>query len=140
MILQSPTQPVANPLDTLTAFVTVMIALSVAAERVTETIKQWASPLLAKLGDAGATVRSNSLPYSVAFLFPHSVAKTPSTFPASLPSIGQSTKTGSAGFSPGFWFRAGRHSGTICSILKAAKVQKETAANASLPTDAKIVA
>jgi len=39
-----------NPLDTLTTFVTVMIALSVATERVTETIKQWASPASGKNG------------------------------------------------------------------------------------------
>jgi|GEM_PF-6252061 hypothetical protein len=34
-----------DPLGTLTNFVTQMIGLSVAAERVTETLKQWIGPV-----------------------------------------------------------------------------------------------
>ena len=35
-----------DPLSTMTLFVTQMLGLSVAAERVTETIKQWISPVM----------------------------------------------------------------------------------------------
>jgi hypothetical protein len=41
-----------DPLGALTVFVTQMIGLSVASERVTETIKQWASPSLSRLTPA----------------------------------------------------------------------------------------
>lgn len=38
-----------DPLGALTVFITQMIGLSVAAERVTETVKQWIGPWLSKL-------------------------------------------------------------------------------------------
>lgn len=41
-----------DPLGALTVFVTQMIGLSVASERVTETIKQWVSPSLSRLTPA----------------------------------------------------------------------------------------
>lgn len=41
-----------DPLSAMTLFVTQMIGLSVAAERVTETIKQWIGPLLSRWSSA----------------------------------------------------------------------------------------
>jgi uncharacterized membrane protein YbhN (UPF0104 family) len=41
-----------DPLGALTVFITQMIGLSVAAERVTETVKQWVGPMLARLSTA----------------------------------------------------------------------------------------
>ena len=38
-----------DPLGTLTVFITQMIGLSVASERVTETVKQWVGPWLTRL-------------------------------------------------------------------------------------------
>jgi hypothetical protein len=41
MLIDASSAIASNPLDAMTAFATVMLGLSVATERVTETIKQW---------------------------------------------------------------------------------------------------
>lgn len=137
MIFQSQTP---LPLDNLTTFVTVMIALSVATERVTETIKQWASPLLVRMGEVGATgtiqflaVLSGMFVSALSGQNPiniHGVApfdwKTPQGW-LSCVLTGILASGGSATWNH------------LLDILKAAKVQKEATANALLPAPAKIV-
>ena len=133
MILQSPGVSGSNPLDTLTAFVTLMIALSVAAERVTEIIKQWAAQLLAKLSTAGASGSTQLLAILSGILVTALSGKDPIHVPGfaafelknpytwlSWVLSGILVSGGSA-----FW----NH---ILDILKAAKVQKEQAVNKTL--------
>jgi hypothetical protein len=130
-----------NPINALTLFVTSMIALSVAAERVTETIKQWANPVLEKMSSSGSTAATQCIAV-VSGIFvvilsgqnpvqvPGFVAFQPGN-PRDWPSwlIGGILVAGGSAF----W----NH---LLDILKAAKVQKEAAVNAVVPETAKIAA
>jgi hypothetical protein len=49
------TSSINSAFNDLTAFATTMVGLSVASERVTETIKQWVAPYIAKMTPAGST-------------------------------------------------------------------------------------
>lgn len=133
MIFQASNLATANPLDALTSFVTLMIALSVAAERMTETIKQWLSPYLAKKTAAGAagtvqlyavlsgivvTALSGQNPINIPDFAPFDWRKYQDWLCWVLTGI--LVSGGSA-----FW----NH---ILDILKATKVQKEQAVNATL--------
>jgi hypothetical protein len=129
---------VTNLFSGLTSFATAMVALSVASERVTETIKQWASPWRAKL----STARSAGTTQFLAILSGIFVTALCGHNPISFPSFaafdwtkyqdwlcllvaGILVSGGSA-----FW-------NNVLDMLRAAKVQKEAAANA-LPGVAKI--
>lgn len=48
--------PQSDPLSTATMFATAMVAMSVAAERVTETVKQWICPSLNPSGARNAAI------------------------------------------------------------------------------------
>lgn len=135
MILQAPSASTESPLDALTAFVTVMIAMSMAAERLTETIKQWASHFFAKMTAAGATGAIQFLAILSGIFVTALSGQNPINVPGftaydwrkiqdwlSWVLTGILVSGGSA-----FW----NH---ILDILKAAKVQKEQAVNATLTT------
>jgi drug/metabolite transporter (DMT)-like permease len=123
-----------DPLNALTVFVTTMVALSVAAERVTETIKQWATPVLEKMSRSGNTAATQC------------IAVVSGIFVVVLSGLNPTGVPGFVAFQPGnprnwsswivggilvaggsaFWNHA-------LDILKAAKVQKEAAVNAVVP-------
>ena len=139
MILQATAPPAVSPMNALTAFATAMVALSVAAERVTETVKQWANPLLGKLSAAGSSAATQCLAVASGIFVSALSGQNPIGVPgfaayqwashrdwASWVLSGILVAGGSA-----FW----NH---LLDILKAAKVQKEAAANAALGANAKI--
>jgi hypothetical protein len=139
MILQTASSAAASPMDALTAFVIAMVALSVAAERVTETAKQWLGSWLNKLNSAGSSAATQALAVVSGIFVVALSGQNPVNVPgfaaykwgnlrdwASWILSGVLVAGGSA-----FW----NH---LLDILKAAKVQKEIAANALLPADAKI--
>jgi hypothetical protein len=119
-----------DPLGALTVFVTQMIGLSVASERVTETIKQWVSPALSRLSPA----RNAALVQTLAMISGMAVVALSGLNPLTVPKFeafgwtkpadwlswligGVLVSGGSA-----FW----NH---ILDILQATKVRKEQIAN-----------
>jgi hypothetical protein len=119
-----------DPLGVLTVFVTQMIGLSVASERVTETIKQWVSPALSRLSPA----RNAALVQTIAMISGMAVVAFSGLNPLTIPKFvafgwmnpanwmswligGVLVSGGSA-----FW----NH---ILDILQATKVRKEQIAN-----------
>jgi hypothetical protein len=134
MFLDASATATTSPLNALTAFATAMVALSIAAERVTETIKQWAAQKLNRLKPSG----SAAVTQAVAMLSGIFVTAMSGQNPLSVPGFsayawknlhdwaswilgGVLVSGGSA-----FW----NH---ILDILQATKVQKESAANQLLP-------
>ena len=131
-----------NPLlSGLTGFATLMAALSVASERVTETIKQWVSPWLAKLNPARSAAATQCLAVLSGILVTVLSGQNPINLSGSALSgwvkdhqwltwvvAGILVSGGSA-----FW-------NNLLDILQAAKVQKETTANAALPAAKQIPA
>jgi hypothetical protein len=126
-----------DPLGALTLFVTQMIGLSVASERVTETIKQWVAPALNSLSPA----RNAALVQTVAMISGFAVVALSGLNPMSMPNFqayawanpadwlswligGVLVSGGSA-----FW----NH---ILDILQATKVRKEQVANIAATVDA----
>ena len=122
----------SDPLSGLTLFVTQMIGLSVAAERVTETIKQWASPMLSRwsasrysgviqtvavLSGIAVTALSGLNPLNVPLAQPFAWANRANWLSWLITGI--LVSGGSA-----FW----NH---VLDILKAVKVQKEQLVNAA---------
>lgn len=134
MFLDAAGSANVSPLNTLTAFVTAMVALSVAAERVTETIKQWAAQQLGKLSPP----RSAAATQVVAMLSGIFVTAMSGQNPINVPGFSAYAWTslhdwaswifGGILVSGGsaFW----NH---ILDILQAKKVQKESAADQQLP-------
>lgn len=120
-----------DPLSTLTLFVTQMIGLSVAAERVTETLKQWIGPLLAGC----TTARYAAVIQSIAILSGIFVTALSGLNPLSVPQCRPFEWGNSANWlswviggllvsgGSAFW----NH---LLDILKATKVRKEEMANA----------
>jgi hypothetical protein len=119
-----------DPLGVLTVFVTQMIGLSVASERVTETVKQWVSPSLSHLTPA----RSAAMVQTLAMISGMAVVALSGLNPLTIPKFvpfgwmnpadwlswligGVLVSGGSA-----FW----NH---ILDILQATKVRKEQIAN-----------
>jgi hypothetical protein len=134
MFLDASATATTSPLNALTAFATAMVALSIAAERVTETIKQWAAQKLNRLKPSG----SAAVTQAVAMLSGIFVTAMSGQNPLSVPGFsayawknlhdwaswilgGILVSGGSA-----FW----NH---ILDILQATKVQKESTANQLLP-------
>ncbi|MGD0789823.1 MAG: hypothetical protein ABR898_17755 [Terracidiphilus sp.] len=122
-----------DPLGALTVFVTQMIGLSVASERVTETIKQWlGTALAAKMGADRYSAAIQTLAVLSGILVTALSGLNPLTMPSFKPFdwwnradwlcwiiSGILVSGGSA-----FW----NH---LLDILKAAKVQKEQLANSA---------
>ena len=139
MIFQTPGAPGGDLYSGITSFVTAMIALSVAAERVTETVKQMFSAFLSSLKPniSSAVVQITAI---VSGIF---VTLLSGQNPVNVPGFqayqwgnhrnwlswllsGILVSGGSA-----FW-------NNILDLLKAAKVQKEQLVNAALPDGTKI--
>lgn len=126
-----------DPLGTLTLFVTQMIGLSVAAERVTETLKQWIGPVLTRWSPS----RYAAAVQSIAILSGVFVTAFSGLNPLNVPlfkpfewsnhanwmswAIGGVLVSGGSAF----W----NH---LLDILKAAKVQREALANAAVGDNA----
>jgi hypothetical protein len=119
-----------DPLGALTVFVTQMIGLSVASERVTETIKQWVSPALSRLSPA----RNAALVQTLAMISGMAVVALSGLNPLTVPKFEAFSWTKPADWlswliggvlvsgGSAFW----NH---ILDILQATKVRKEQIAN-----------
>jgi hypothetical protein len=130
-----------NPINALTVFVTSMVALSMAAERVTETIKQWANPLLAKMSRSGNTAATQCIAVVSGVFVVILSGQNPMQFQQS--GFGPGNPAGPLHWSSGlvggilvaggsaFW----NH---LLDILKATKVQKEATVNTNVPQAAEI--
>ncbi|HVZ82738.1 MAG TPA: hypothetical protein VG893_03620 [Terracidiphilus sp.] len=132
MLVDASSTGASNPLDAMTSFATVMLGLSVATERVTETIKQWIGPSI-----AGWQPQHNAA-------FIQAVAIVSGIFVTALSGLNP-LKT--PDFQPYVWGHSSNWlswivGGMLVSggsavwnhmldILRAAKVQKEDAANAA---------
>jgi hypothetical protein len=139
MIFQTPGTPSGDLYSGLTSFVTVMIALSVAAERVTETVKQmfagFLNSLKSNISSAVVQIAAIVSGIFVSVLSGQNPVNVPGFQPyqwnnhhnwVSWLLSGILVSGGSA-----FW-------NNILDLLKAAKVQKEQLVNAVLPDGGKI--
>lgn len=148
MFLQASTIPNGFAAQ-LTAFVTAMAALSVAAERVTSTVKQWFNP---KPGSALSFFGSPWFTQIIAFLSGVLVIWLTGQDPMTLIGVGAAQAVGGPGagqgsISPvhlafgGLLVSGGSATWNhILDILQAAKVQKEDAVNSKLPAGSQITA
>ena len=122
----------------LTSFATAMLALSVASERVTETIKQWASPWLAKLSPARATGTTQFVGVLSGIFVTALCGHNPISFPSFAAFDWSNNKDWLSLLAAGILVSGGSATWNhLLDILKAAKVQKEATVNA-LPGVAKI--
>jgi hypothetical protein len=119
-----------DPLSTMTLFVTQMLGLSVAAERVTETIKQWISPAM----KGSTSARYAAVIQTIAIMSGIFVTALSGLNPLNVPGFKAFAWSNSANWmcwlvggllvcgGSAFW----NH---VLDILQAAKVQKEQLAN-----------
>jgi hypothetical protein len=143
LLFDTPATPAAsNPVQTITEFLTAMVALSVAAERVTETTKQWLGGYLNKI----PTNYYAAIVQTFAIFSGMLVTALSGQYPIPLP---KSVTNPPTAFEFGdhrnwlYWFVTGilvsggsafwNH---LLDILQAAKVQKENAAPQPQPAPA----
>lgn len=131
MLLDASSATSVNPLDAMATFATVMLGLSMATERVTETIKQWAGSMMAPW-TPGHTAAATQLIAMASGIFVTALSGlNPLSTPGFQPFQWQHPASWLSWIVSGILVSGGsaiwNH---LLDILRAAKVQREDAANA----------